>query len=184
MHHFIVFSSAYSFSMDESRPPREVTEKVRQSIYLELLELWDGERLPRGSVNRISESHEVSRWTVQRIWKAGRNVSDATQAIKAIANKKRGCVGRKITPLSTIENALSLIPRIRRRTFNHAARSTGISKGVIWRAVKKGELKRMRSKLRPKLTDANKFQRLQFALSLIDAGTRNFHSMFDRIFLD
>jgi len=101
-----------------------------------------------------------------------------------LKSKKKGHVGRKKLDKDEVISALKSVPVRQRRTFRHASKSTGFSQTAIWNAVKRGDIKRRSCGLRPRLTEKNKRERLEFCLNFIDPETRKFQTMHDRIHVD
>ena len=135
------------------------------AIYHALLAEWNGEGFPYGALNAIATKFGVSRWTVRRYWRMGQDAESPKEVSEAIKSQKKGRVGRKRIPPEVISKALKALPKRRRRTIRHAAQATGISYTALWNALQRGEITRRSSKLRPRLTESNKFERLRFVLS-------------------
>ena len=66
------------------------------------------------------------------------------------------CVGKKRIDLKVLHEALKALPNGHRRTFRHAAKVSGISVTAQWNALRRGDVKRKCSVLRPCLTEVNK----------------------------
>lgn len=77
--------------------------------------------------------------------------------------------------------ALKSDPKRRRRTSHHAAKSTVISKTVLWCALKSIDCKRRAPKLRLNHTPANIITLLCYALPFTDDGNYKCGAMYDRI---
>lgn len=164
--------------------PREHSEAKRFEIYSDLKAVWDGEKHEWGAKGKIAKKHKVSRWTVMDYWKLGHEASEPEEAWQNLKPKKKGNVGRKKLDKSEVISALESLPIRNRRTYRHAAEATGYSKSALMNAVRRGDIKRRSSGLKPALTDKNKKARLEFSLSFIDPTTRQFDGMYDRIHVD
>ena len=97
---------------------------------------------------------------------------------------KKVRAGRMLTPRDVIYKALKALPERRRRTYRHATKVTGISVCALCKAFQHGDLKRRASKLRPRLPDRNKLERLRFAFSFVDSKTKRFWGMDNYVFED
>ena len=149
----------------------EVSESHRFAIYHALLAQWTGKGFPYGAINEIANKFGVSRWTVRRYWKLGQDAEGPEHVAEAIKTRKKGRVGRKRISPDVLKRALKALPKRRRRTFRHVAKATGISIWALWNALKRRDIKRRYSVLRPRLTAANKVERLRFVLSFINKET-------------
>lgn len=163
---------------------RENSDAKRFAIFSDLRAAWDGKKLKHGIKGVIAKKHKVSRWTVQKYWKLGNDVSDPVEAWENLKSKKKGRVGRKKLGDEEVISALTSLSIRERRTYRHAAVGTGFSAMGLWNAVQRGDIKRRSSGLKPSLTEKNKMERLKFCLRFIDPKTRNFDTMHHRIHVD
>ena len=156
--------------MKDSAGSRELNESNRYAIYYVLLEKWSGNHFPYGTIKSLAEKYGVNRTTVRRYWNMFRAANGSEHVPDTAKSRKTGRVGRKRTPIEVIHRVLKALPKRRRRTYRHAAKASGISVGALWNAFRRGDLKRRASKLRPRLTPANKLQRLCFDCSVQTAA--------------
>lgn len=75
-------------------------------------------------------------------------------------------------------------PLRNRRTIRNTALSIGIPPTTLWDILKRGNIRRVSTTLKPLLTDQNKRNRVEWALSFVDRDSLAFASMYDYVHLD
>jgi hypothetical protein len=83
-----------------------------------------------------------------------------------VSNKKKGNSGRKRKDLEL--SRMKTIPLNKRRTIRSLAKALGVNRSTLHRRFKWGKVKRITDTLKPSMTLANKIQRLQFCVSMLD----------------
>ena len=140
----------------------------KRAVFLYLSNLADTQKkLPPGLMMHTAEKYSISTRVVQRIWKTGRRVNQESPAkvLKALSPKRKTNCGRKKKdlPLNTIRE----VPHKKRRTVRSLAAACGVKTTTLQRALKDGRLKRNSNPLKPKLTDKNELERVQYCVNRI-----------------
>lgn len=164
--------------------PRELTEAKRFAIFCDLKAGWNGTKLKHGIKTIIAKRYKVSRWTVDDLWQRGMSGSEPEEVWNNLKSKKKGRVGRKKLDMEKVISVLRELPIRKRRTYRHACKEIGCSYNALWNAVRRGDIIRRCSGLRPTLTNKNKKERLEFCFRFMDPDTKKFHSIHDRIHVD
>jgi hypothetical protein len=109
------------------------------------------------------------------------------------ASKKKGRVGRKKTHVRAELCELAVnVPLNKRGTYWSLASHLNVSKDTVMRSVAEGVFRIHSSALKPFLTEENKDERYQFAMSQIDLGSMTgnedevwqYEAMFDEVHVD
>eukprot|EP00171_Calliarthron_tuberculosum_P001066 IDg1066t1 len=153
--------------MASPRAKPNLTDDQRQAVYNALLTSSDNGKLKRGSIKAVAEQFEVSRDTVERIWKRRKSSLAAGSVSADVRGRKRGNSGRKGYEKEELQEAVAAVTPHKRATLRQLEAGTGIGKSILHRAKKKGTIVRRTSTVKPTLTDANKLARMQFALSFV-----------------
>ncbi|RHX99352.1 hypothetical protein DYB25_010961 [Aphanomyces astaci] len=137
------------------RSTRELTPGMKMEVVFALQDAIHNGKLAHGSIQATAIRCQVGRATVRKIWRDFKSGS--------MASKKKGRVGPKPrhTPAEVTEIVRS-VPARDRSTMRDMASSTGISVSTLCRHLKSGTINRRSSRLKPLLTDSNKFERLAF----------------------
>jgi hypothetical protein len=103
--------------------------------------------------------------TIERIWRKAQDQLEQGQPVD-VSNKKKGNSGRKRKDLEL--SRMKTIPLNKRRTIRSLAKALGVNRSTLHRRFKWGKVKRITDTLKPSMTLANKIQRLQFCVSMLD----------------
>ncbi|XP_023760264.1 uncharacterized protein LOC111908693 [Lactuca sativa] len=175
--------------MEHSTNPltkKNTTIAQRQTIFQVLLqESLDG-RLKKGSASEVASLFSVSKRTVSRIWRQGKNQVDQGLPVDLSLNMSM-VVGRKRIQINL--NQVSEIPLRRRSNIRSLAKSLNVSKSTMHRWIKEGVLRPHTNAIKPTLTHENKRARLEFCLSKITLSSLfsplpTFYDMFNVVHID
>ena len=97
-----------------------------------------------------------------------------------VSNKKSGLVGSKRAQFDM--NLLLDTPFHQRTTIVSTARAVGLSPSTLHNMVKRGQLKRVRNRVKPYLSEAHKNARVRWALGFIIPKTVRTLLQFRRLF--
>ena len=189
--HTTMTQPAANASMDR----KELSTSDRKAIYFQLSALVKDGNLPRGVIKNCAKAMPVNARSVAQAW---RDVSAKVEAYQAAMvndennnnsnsnNKKQGLPdslfesGRKRSGRKKKHNRaeivaqIKLIPLKQRRTFRLLSPALGIPLSTLHRIVKHETcIRRRTTKIKSKLTDANKLERVTYALQQVhQTGTR------------
>lgn len=167
---------------------KNLTDDERRAIYQHLLAKSVNCKLPRGSITNAANRWNKSRYTIHRIWKRGQESRNSSNSPGNVDSHIKSKSGRKANDVSVIQSKVSKLSLIERKTLRSMASASGIPKSTLHRARKNGALLRHSSSTKPKLTDAHKMKRMQFALSFVrysrHSSQYEFHNMFDTVHID
>ena len=152
------------------RKPNLSEEKRRamyDSLLLKVKNPKEPDKLVKGALDDVAKQFGITRETIFVIWKRGRQSLAGGAICANVSSLKRGHVGRKKKALDV--NRLKEIPLVHRKNIRSVAAKMDMSPATIFRRVKEGEIKRHSNALKPFLTDANKVERVQFCLSMLDS---------------
>lgn len=161
----------------------ELSNDQRQMIFQHLLSTLKQGKLPIGTISETAQMFKVSTKTISRIWH--RSKEGPVDSPANVSSKKNGRVGRKKKDLD-IGRRIQEIPLRRRKNLRSIAAELNISKSTLHRRYQDKEFRAHSSALKPSLTDNNKLQRIQFALSNINlnATPYRFSSMYQDVHVD
>jgi hypothetical protein len=151
--------------------PREIqknlTSQERYGVYfaLKVIERKDG-KFTTCDKELVASMLHTSVRSIERVWKTAQ---EQLEQGLPISSKKKGKCGGKRKDLDL--SRTSTIPLNRRRTIRSLAKSLGVSRSTLHRRFRLGELKRVSNTLKPSMTEANKIQRLQHCLSMLDENS-------------
>ena len=162
----------------------DYSNHVRQQVYQALLMRSKNGKLGKNDTTIVGQQFGVKIRTVQRIWEQGKEQLAQNIPVN-VHNRKRGRSGRKAIPIDL--EKLRDIPLKNRMTIEDVARELGVSKSRIQSYLRKGQLRRHSSSIKPYLTSANKETRLKWCIDMIDQGLLDdpkFKDLFDFVFID
>ncbi|KAF0684572.1 Aste57867_23454 [Aphanomyces stellatus] len=154
---------------------RELTNEEREAILREALMHSNGhfmKRMPNGFGQMLAAKYSCHVSCVRRILQHARvQGMGSGNMIVSVASKKKGRCGRPPSHAPTeVKAKLQELPLSQRTNLRAVSFHSGISYGSLHRYLKKGVFRSHSSALRPLLTDANKLNRVKFALSFIKPG--------------
>jgi transposase-like protein len=147
---------------------RELTNEQRQQIYEALLTLSNGGKMKKNTTTQVAQIFNVKRSLVQAIWRRAKECRALGISVDVSSRKPKNCGRKKIqVDLSQVVH----VPLRRRRTIRSLAAAIGVKRSTLHKCFKEGKLRRHSSSLKPYLKEANKKQRLQFCVSMLDENT-------------
>ncbi|KAF0685352.1 Aste57867_22736 [Aphanomyces stellatus] len=161
----------------------------RRRVYDTLLALTVGGRLPYGAISNTAKQFGCHRTTVSKLWARARRSLLRGALVADIDAKKRGNSGRprRRSP-DAIEAAIRAVPHEDRQTMRSLAAQSGIPKTLVIRHMQETKrLKGRSSYVKPALMDANKIERVTFALGFLRPrphGSHFFDDMYNRVHVD
>ena len=131
-----------------------------------------------GAIGNAATEFNCSHKTVKRIW-------TTAQSSEGLADsKKKGRCGRKMIDRADKLETMTRLPLKQRQTVRQLSANIGMPSTSAWRMLKRGEIKRASSTVKPLLTEDNKLQRLQFCLDNIRGSTYEFHDNANKVHID
>lgn len=163
---------------------RNLKNEERQAIYELVLSKMTNGKPAKGSFTEIAGQFKVHPITVSRIYKAGRKSIAEGSICANVSSKKSGKCGRKSQEIDL--DYVKSVPLSQRGTIRSLAAAIGVPKSTLHRKFKEGQLKRHSNAIKPLLSDSNKIQRIEFALSMIipRSNPPTFQDMFDCVHVD
>ncbi|KAF0698111.1 hypothetical protein As57867_011205, partial [Aphanomyces stellatus] len=167
---------------------QDLTIEEREAILRELFLISSGSfkaRLPNGFGDALAAKYNCHITTIRNVLKRAKEqgVVEGNMMV-SVASKKKGRVVRKPAHApEQVKEALLKLPLAQRTNLRSISAKTGISLGSLHRYLKHGMFRAHSSSIRPPLTDANKYNRLQFAMSMINEGM-DFKDMLEYVHLD
>ncbi|KAF0682599.1 hypothetical protein As57867_025208, partial [Aphanomyces stellatus] len=167
---------------------QDLANEEREAILREVLLKSNGKfltRLPRGYGQELANKYSCHPATIRKVLARAKEqgVSVGNMSV-SVANKKPGKVARKMayTP-QQVKAKLLQVPLANRTTLRAISDQTGISRGSLHRYLKLGMFRAHSSAIRPVLTEANKYARMKFAMSFVNANMQ-FDEMLEHVHLD
>nr|CCA18094.1 transposase putative [Albugo laibachii Nc14] len=136
--------------------------------------------LQHGDVSSAAAHFHFSPWAIARVLRRYSESLSAGSISGRVEGKSRE-EGYDKAPLLARIQTLSHSKRTKIRT---RAAAVGISLGVVQRLLKTNAIASHTNKIMPSLTDANKNDRVRFAVSHVSAETLVFDSMHDLLHID
>ena len=189
-----------------------LSEEMKRSASFMLLGLVKDKELPRGAIVEISKKFSVHRSTISRLWKKTRatllnteagghedsvlaTTTDLWSTINPVDDKKTNIFATrfhertlgKVYDRAAVKQQVTTIPLKKRTTYKRLAKELQLSTTTIWRMVREeNNLRRHTSSVKPTLTNNNKVQRIEFALTKIDNNSRGplFIDMMNEVHVD
>jgi hypothetical protein len=166
---------------------RNLTQTERLALLHFFLERLDGDTLERGALAEAHRQFGYSKPTLTILWKkwVARRAASETNEWDVTSDKKGNGSGPKYDPEELQATVLDMRCR-RRRTVRALASGLQISKSHLHRMIKKeGILIPHSSTLKPKLTEYNKLERVDFCLSeRSDNDIGRYRDMYNRVHVD
>ena len=174
--------------MTEPNLPRkrnkELTNELRKTIYYQLILLTKDGALKRGSYAVIAAHHGVAPRQVSRAYlemvakvKAYReaHIHDQENLVlpdSLFHNRRSNCGKEKTYDRDQFVEDMQKLPIKERETYRGLAKQMGVSKTTLHRFCHKEKLlRKWRASLKPSLTENNKMERMEYALSMIQTPT-------------
>ncbi|WVZ90174.1 LOW QUALITY PROTEIN: hypothetical protein U9M48_036501, partial [Paspalum notatum var. saurae] len=137
---------------------KDFTHRERQDVYEELLQRYHKGVLKKGSTNAVADKFNIHPRTVQRVWeRAKKCIKDGVPVVNS---------GRKkvVVDLSMVAS----VSLLQRSTIRSLADAIGMSKSSVHRCYKERHIRRHSNTLKSYLKEANKLERLQWCISMLD----------------
>lgn len=156
---------------DNIKRRKYLPEAEKKAIYGALLaSTINGKLADRDTTEIIAAMFDVTRRVVQDIWTKAKKCLAAGVEVD-FKSKKPGNCGRKRSDID-LDQVLAL-PLNSRCSIRSLASALNASKSQVHRLVKEGALHRHSNRIKPYLKEANKKQRLEFCVSMLDVATLN-----------
>ncbi|GMF18448.1 unnamed protein product [Phytophthora fragariaefolia] len=137
-------------------------------------------RLKHGDIAAVAETEGVQPSTVSRTWTRAKTEEAHTGRFASPSRRHRsGC--RPADHTATLERLRGVVER---STVRSAAAACGMAPATLFPQLRLGRLRVHTSVTKPLLTEANRVQRMQFALSHIQRDTMLFDDMLDAVHVD
>jgi hypothetical protein len=143
------------------RSSRNLLNENRMAIFNVVLGRSFEGRLIKGTLDMVGSHFGVSRSTIQRIWKRGKESGVHVN----VSHKRKNC-GRRKTQIDF--DGIRDIPLHKRTSVRSTSYALNVSKSTLHRALKSGVIRRHSNAIKPYLKEENKRARLQFCLSMLD----------------
>ncbi|EEE54315.1 hypothetical protein OsJ_01270 [Oryza sativa Japonica Group] len=136
-------------------------------VYAEVVNVvFDVEELPDSDDDQ--EEHANDNVAIQRIWKRAKICHEQGITVN-VDSRKHGNSRRKKVEIDL--SVIAAIPLHQRSTIRSLAQALGVSKSTLHRWFKEGLIRRHSNSLKPYLKEANKKERLQWCVSMLDPHT-------------
>jgi phosphoribosyl-AMP cyclohydrolase len=164
-----------------TKKKKNLTNIERRAVYNVLLAYTDGERLMKGVLDMVGSQFSISRSTVQRIWRRGKN-----SGVYADVSHKRSNCGCKRKEIDF--NKIREIPLRKRTDVRTLSCAMNVSKSTLHRYIKLGVIRRHSNAIKPSLNEEHKRARLQFCISMLDGASLPhdpiFSGLYNIIYID
>ena len=133
-----------------------------------MLSLKVSDSLPHGTFKRVAQKYKFHNRTIRNLWKWAISNQRSKQAIR-VESKYKNCR----TP-----NILESKPMSNRAFIRDVATCLDLAPSMVWRLIKRGEIKTHSNPLHSVLTDAKKIRRMECILSLIQEDVIQRHLIY------
>ena len=164
-----------------SKPNLTDTERIK--IVVELLRLSDGGYLAHGVRASVAKKFGVSQATSGRLWKRF-CFTEGKDAVGEWRSQIKYKPGSKRKDRDEIKSRVRAVPIADRTPMRRLADSADVSVYLVQALIREGALHVQSARIKPRLTDINKFRRIEFALTFIDNDSMKFEPMFDMVHVD
>lgn len=151
---------------------RDLNDEESAILYGYLSAHFENGKLKRKTYAKAAEKYNVILSTVKRLWKRVTNRGDGVTELGAIRKKYKGRSGRPPISKEWISEQMKKVPLHQRQTIRSTAFACKMSKSALHRAIKRASVVKYRSNVKPLLTESNRLERVQFALSHIQHKLR------------
>lgn len=165
---------------------RNLTPEERRNIVTSLLLVVKPDdpdmKLPRGAIKSCADTHNVTRWTINRIWeRALANYRNPNiRAFRSSPEKKSGRPQK--WNRDDVRSAVKELPLHLKRTIRSIATALEIPKSSLFRMKSDKQNMVIMPKsiaVKPLLTEMHKVQRVMFATSKLSEPNDHFHHFFE-----
>jgi hypothetical protein len=158
--------------------------KERNSIVVFILKNCVNDKVKVGAIQDAAARFSCNRHTVQRLLRRHEAITSPTNILCEIKSKIKERSGRTGYEYNNLLVQLEGLRFEQRRTLRDTAAALNVSHGVVRRMNEKGLMRKHMNRIHPAITEENKLQRIQFALSLVNAATLIFNNMYDIVHVD
>ncbi|VFQ63452.1 unnamed protein product [Cuscuta campestris] len=150
-----------------------------------LLEKSKDGKLQHGLISKVAEEFSFTRKNVSNIWQIPKAQLESGLPIDVQCHWKGSC-GRKRVPVDM--EKLAAIPLSRRKNMRALSFAMEVSKSTVHRWLKRKDIRRHSSAIKPYLCESGKQKRLKFCLDHICPQSLpispTFHDFYDHIHID
>ncbi|XP_058742314.1 uncharacterized protein LOC131614776 [Vicia villosa] len=152
------------------------------AIYNVLLSKSVEGKLMRGVIDMVGSQFSVSRSTIKRIWRQGKNSGSHVD----VSHKLTKNYGRKRIQVGF--NRIHDISLRQRTSIRSISSAMNMSKSTLHRYLKLGDIRKHSNAIKPFLKEENKRARLQFCISMLDGTSLphepTFSTMYNIVHID
>ena len=167
--------------MAPKRREKNLTDAERKEVIWCLSENKKSENkngLAKGAIIEVAKKFKCSPLTVRRIWQRGQ------ASTGCVDSRLKGRNGRKAKDRSENLKAMRQVPARQRSTIRSLANAISVPKSSLHVMLKKKQIKRVSSTVKPLLSEENLKQRLQYGLDILRCSTRTVIDPYNRIHVD
>lgn len=151
-----------------------LSNELRHLIFQEMLSLKTSDSLPHGSFKRIAKKYGYHHRTIRNLWKRAMQTKEANKPY-IVDSKYKNCRRKRVVVPPNIYESK---PMGNRTCIRDAVRCLDLAPSMVWRLIKRGEIKTHSNPLHSALTDSNKIRRVGWILSLIQEDTIQRHPIY------
>lgn len=159
--------------MNTKKFRRDLADEEAINLHGFLSAQYENQKMKYGAFSRGATKWNVSERTVRRLWKRTTERAPGVTVLEAIRKKYKSKCGRKPLSKELISSKLKKVPLVRRSTLRSCAFATGFSKSALHRALKRDDVVKYRSYVKPLLTAQNRIDRVRFSISHIQENIPN-----------
>ncbi|KAG4234013.1 hypothetical protein PC116_g17807 [Phytophthora cactorum] len=147
----------------------KLTDAERQRVLMAMLLRSTSSDLKRGDLSAVAATEGIHPSTISRLWAYAK--VEAARSGHFASPSRRNRSGRTASDPTPTRERLHGVDVAQRSTIRSAAAGCGMAPTTRIRQLRQGRLRTHTSVVKPVLTDANKAERLQFALPHIRRDT-------------
>ncbi|OWY92754.1 hypothetical protein PHMEG_00038109 [Phytophthora megakarya] len=155
---------------------QNLTDTERRAIVQDILLAFRDDKVPHGTNARLARKYKCHRHTVVRVWARYTENVVSGVADGSPESRIKGNSGRKAYDRTDLAGKIAAVSVIDRRRIARL--------GALHLLLKEGHLTRRTTRIKPKLTDTQKLERMQWILTFIDENTYAFEGMYAMVHID
>ena len=159
---------------------KHLTNEERMDIQAELLIASTDNALKHGTMSKIAKKYDRDRATIKRIW--DRHLEDVAKTGKSrgnVSSRMKGRCGRKPLDKEEVYKQILLIPHRQRQNLRALSAASGYSPSYLAKI-----LKFHHAYVKPRLSDANKLERLEWAMKHVNPVTLVVNDMYNIVHIE
>ncbi|KAG2778065.1 hypothetical protein Pcac1_g11533 [Phytophthora cactorum] len=160
----------------------KLTDAERQRVLMAMLLRSTSSDLKRGDLSAVAATEGIHPSTISRLWAYAK--VEAARSGHFASPSRRNRSGRTASDPTPTRERLHGVDVAQRSTIRSAAAGCGMAPTTRIRQLRQGRLRTHTSVVKPVLTDANKAERLQFALPHIRRDTMEYVDMYYAVHVD